>query len=81
MRRLFAAAAIALALPAAAHAQNDGPQTESVLDGDYITLGAGGFYGPSYDGSDDYVLSPAPLVQGRLLGVAVTRVRRASRST
>mgnify|MGYP003576121362 CR=1 FL=1 len=68
----LAAAALALALPAAAHAQNDGPQDEGVFAGDYLTLGAGGFYGPSYEGSDDYILFPAPIVQGRLLGVAIT---------
>ena len=68
----LAAAALALALPAAAHAQNDGPQDEGVFAGDYLTLGAGGFYGPSYEGSDDYVLFPAPIVQGRLMGVAIT---------
>jgi outer membrane scaffolding protein for murein synthesis (MipA/OmpV family) len=68
----LAAAALALALPATAQAQNDGPQDEGVFAGDYLTLGAGGFYGPSYEGSDDYILFPAPIVQGRLLGVAIT---------
>ena len=68
----LAAAALALAFPAAAYAQNDGPQDEGVFAGDYITLGAGGFYGTSYEGSDDYVLFPAPIVQGRLLGIAIT---------
>lgn len=67
-----AAVALALSLPTAAHAQNDGRQDEGVFAGDYLTVGVGGFYGPSYDGSDDYVLFPAPIVQGRLLGVAIT---------
>jgi len=69
---LATAAALVLALPTVAHAQNDGRQTDTVFDGDYLTLGVGGFYGPSYEGSDDYVLFPAPIVQGRLLGVAIT---------
>ena len=68
----LATAALALAFPAAAYAQNDGPQDEGVFAGDYLTLGAGGFYGPSYEGSDDHVMFPAPIVQGRLLGIAIT---------
>ena len=75
MRRtvLLATAALATAMvPTLAHAQNDGPQTATVFDGDYLTVGVGGFYGPSYEGSDDYVLFPAPVIQGRLLGVAIT---------
>lgn len=43
----------------------------TVFDGDWVTLGAGGAYGASYDGSDDYVFSPLPFVQGRLGGVAI----------
>jgi MipA family protein len=72
---LLAAAALALplvALPAPALAQNDGPQAETVFDGDYLTVGVGAGYGPSYDGSDDYVVFPLPLIQGNLLGVAIT---------
>ena len=78
MRRtaLRAAAAIAALVstfaPTLAHAQNDGPQTATVFDGDYLTVGVGGFYGPSYEGSDDYILFPAPVIQGSLLGVAIT---------
>ena len=69
---LVTGALCAAILPSLAHAQNDGPQTETVFDGDYLTLGVGGFYGPSYEGSDDYILFPAPIVQGRLMGVAIT---------
>ena len=74
MRRtaLLATAAIAALLPTLAHAQNDGPQAETVFDGDYLTVGVGGFYGPSYEGSDDQVFFPAPVIQGNLLGVAIT---------
>ena len=74
MRRtaFLAAAAIAALLPTLAHAQNDGPQAETVFDGDYLTVGVGGFYGPSYEGSDDYILFPAPVIQGNLKGVAIT---------
>lgn len=43
----------------------------TVFDGDFITIGAGAFYGPSYSGSDDYVVSPVPLIQGSLGGVSI----------
>ncbi|QGN56255.1 MipA/OmpV family protein [Novosphingobium sp. Gsoil 351] len=71
-RTILLAAAFAALTPTLVHAQNDGPQTDTVFDGDYLTVGVGGFYGPSYEGSDDYVLFPAPVIQGRLLGVAIT---------
>ncbi|GGC05558.1 MltA-interacting MipA family protein [Novosphingobium endophyticum] len=45
---------------------------KSVLDGDYITVGAGAIYGPSYDGSDDYVVSPIPIVRGSFRGIAIS---------
>ena len=74
MRRtvLLTAVAIVALIPGVAHAQSDGPQTETVFDGDYLTVGVGGFYGPSYEGSDDYTVFPAPIIQGRLLGVAIS---------
>lgn len=43
----------------------------TIFDGDWITLGAGVAYSASYDGSDDYVFSPLPFLQGRLGGVAI----------
>ena len=39
-----------------------------VFAGDWLTLGIGAGYGPSYEGSDDYVLFPAPLAQGSVSG-------------
>ena len=42
---------------------------DTVFDGDYLTIGLGAGYGPSYSGSDDYVFFPLPLVQGSLGGV------------
>ena len=67
----IAAGTLALALAAPAFAQSD-QGGESVFDGDYLSVGIGGAYGPSYDGSDDYVLYPAALVQGSLGGVGIT---------
>ncbi|HKT84831.1 MAG TPA: MipA/OmpV family protein [Novosphingobium sp.] len=64
----LAAAAAFLALPAAAQDS----VTKNVLEGDYLTLGAGAVYMPSYDGSDDYVVSPIPIVQGNIKGIAIS---------
>jgi MipA family protein len=72
IRTVFCAAVLTALTIAPAHAQNDGPQAETVFDGDYLTVGVGVGYGPSYEGSDDYVAFPVPLVQGNLLGVAIT---------
>ena len=46
--------------PAAATAADDG--------GDTFTIGLGVGYAPSYEGSDNYVISPAGVVRGRVSG-------------
>jgi outer membrane scaffolding protein for murein synthesis (MipA/OmpV family) len=65
----FAAAAAALAVPLAAapaFAQGEG---DSYLDRPYsLTIGAGGAYVPSYEGSDDYELTPVAIVFGKVAG-------------
>ena len=67
--------ALALAAPHAAQAQGGAPAPviapENVLDGDRLTIGAGAVYGPSYEGSDDNVFSPFPLIQGSVRGVGI----------
>jgi outer membrane scaffolding protein for murein synthesis (MipA/OmpV family) len=63
-----AALALGMAVPAAAQ---DAPSDQGKLAGDYLAVGIGAGYGPSYEGSDDYVLFPVPLVQGRLHGVGI----------
>lgn len=65
------------AAPLAAQDPGNEPQTPdayegSVFDGDWFTIGAGAVLNPSYDGSDDYVISPVPLLQGSLGGVSIT---------
>lgn len=50
---------------------DNAPATGTVFDGDWLALGIGGALTASYDGSDDYVLSPLPLVQGKLGGVSI----------
>lgn len=64
-------ALLALCLPTTALAQSETAPEKSALDGDYLLVGAGIVYGPSYDGSDDGVVSPFPLLQGSLGGVGI----------
>lgn len=76
---LLAAGAAFAALPAFADENAADPTTQrpadaeadTVFDGDWVSIGAGVGYGPSYSGSDDYVLFPVPLIQGRLGGVSI----------
>ncbi len=44
---------------------------DTVFDGDWVSIGIGAAYSPSYDGSDDYVVSVLPIVQGSLGGVDI----------
>lgn len=71
-----ALAAIAFATPLAAQDAGEddtaAPSYEgTVFDGDWLSLGAGAVYLPSYEGSDDYVISPLPIVQGNLAGIGI----------
>lgn len=60
----------ALFLSTTVKAQEQGPpRGETVFDGDYVTLGAGVAVGPSYDGSDNYVISPLPVILGSVAGI------------
>jgi len=79
MKAILAAAGAAVALcasPAAAQEADEiaaasGNAEPTVFDGDWLSVGAGVIYGPSYRGSDDYVFSPIPVVQGNLGGVGI----------
>ncbi len=84
---LFGLAALCAGLPAFAPAQaqtNDsataslppadavsGSPGENVYDDTWISIGVGAGLGPSYSGSDDYVVFPAPLIQGKVGGVGI----------
>ncbi|CDO35732.1 MipA/OmpV family protein [Novosphingobium sp. KN65.2] len=65
---LLATAAVLPATPAFA----DEAQDRDAMTRDRITVGVGAIYGPSYDGSDDYVVSPIPIVQGRVKGITIS---------
>lgn len=65
---LLAANVPAMAQDSQADAATSDPAAGTVFDGDWLTVGLGGAYGPSYEGSDDMVLFPAPLAQGSVGG-------------
>ena len=73
MGALCAVAGSSLAVPAfAQQAVPDAPPvdlSDNAFSGDFVTVGAGVVLGPSYTGSDDYVVSPVPLIQGSYGGV------------
>lgn len=73
---VIAALAAVISAPLAAQDASDDDTTPpsyegTVFDGDWISIGVGAAYSPSYDGSDDYVISPLPIVQGSLAGVDI----------
>tara|TARA_R110000824_G_scaffold93264_3_gene225670 strand:- start:1125 stop:1943 length:819 start_codon:yes stop_codon:yes gene_type:complete len=45
------------------------PVESSVFDGDYLTAGIGAAVGPSYEGSDNYTISPLPVILGSFRGI------------
>ncbi|MXO87513.1 MipA/OmpV family protein [Altererythrobacter aestuarii] len=47
------------------------PYADTVYSGDYLSIGFGAGVSPSYAGSDDYVITPMPIVQGSLGGVDI----------
>ncbi len=74
---VVAALAAGFALPLAAQDAGEddtAPQSYegTVYDGDWLSLGAGAVYLPSYQGSDDYVISPLPIIQGNLAGIGIS---------
>jgi outer membrane scaffolding protein for murein synthesis (MipA/OmpV family) len=54
--------------PTIAHAQE---QESSVFDGDYLTIGAGLAYGPSFEGADEHSVFPMGGVMGRIGPVTI----------
>jgi len=69
MRKFTLLAGLAAALVSApAFAQDAG---DTALEGDYLTVGVGGVYNPSYWGSDDYVVTPVPVIQGNIKGIGI----------
>ena len=76
MKFLIILAATAAMTAASAQAQTQesesakaGAPDRGVFAGDWVTVGIGAGYAPSYEGSDDYVLFPAPIAQGSIGGI------------
>lgn len=61
---LFLAAAPFPALAQDAGATIEGEAQSTIFDGDHLVIGVGGAYLPSYEGSDDYLFTAAPLLRG-----------------
>lgn len=70
MRTFTVFASLAVALAAAPALAQDATE-DSVFDGDRLTVGVGAIYNPSYRGSDDYRVSPVPIVQGQISGIGI----------
>ena len=70
------AIAATFAAPAVAQDQgepgvtSEGPD-QTIFDGDYLSVGVGLGYAPSYTGSDDYVTFVFPVVQGSYRGIDI----------
>ncbi|MDF1835580.1 MAG: MipA/OmpV family protein [Alteraurantiacibacter sp. bin_em_oilr2.035] len=83
LRLVAALASVTLAVPAMAQdtsSEDDevnvsqGPvdMSETVYDGDYLSVGVGAAVSSSYTGSDDYVVSVLPFAQGSLGGIGIS---------
>lgn len=70
--RMASLAAGALTACAAAPVWAQEADAVSAFDGDHLTVGLGVAYGASYDGSDDYAVSPIPVVRGSLGGIGMS---------
>ncbi len=68
-KTIWRAAQLALPLLAAAPALAQGEEEQGrPYDRNSLTIGLGGAYVPSYDGSDDYILTPIGLAFGKVSG-------------
>jgi len=71
MRKFMVAASLAAILVSGTAQAQDAPEEATALNGDRLTVGLGAIYNPSYRGSDDYRVSPVPLVQGQVAGISI----------
>ena len=58
-------------VPDIEESEDDALMGPTVFDGDWLSVGIGGAYSPSYTGSDAYRFSVLPIVQGSLGGIDV----------
>lgn len=69
--RMMLAALIPVCLAAAPAAAQEVDTAETAYSGDYLSVGIGAAVVPSYAGSDDYVFTPVPAVQGSIGGIGI----------
>ena len=48
------------------------PYADNAYSSDYLSIGIGAAYNPSYSGSDDYVISVLPVIQASYKGIDIT---------
>jgi outer membrane scaffolding protein for murein synthesis (MipA/OmpV family) len=70
MRTLSVFVSLAAALASVPAIAQDAPD-ETAMNGDRITVGAGAVYSPSYRGSDNYSVSPIPVIIGQIGGIEI----------
>jgi MipA family protein len=70
MRTLSVIATLAAAVVSMPAFAQEAPDASS-LDGDRLTVGVGAVYMPSYRGSDNYSVSPVPVVLGQIGGIGI----------
>ncbi len=71
---MIAAATFAAPALAQDESEAEGPPVamdDTVFSGDFLSVGVGAALNPSYTGSDDYVITVLPIVQGSLGGVSI----------
>ncbi len=68
----LALAALACGVAAPAIAQSAPAPQDTVFDDNWLSVGVGAVYGPTYRGSDDYTVFPLPVVQGKLGGISIS---------
>lgn len=71
--KILAITSVCLAAPVTAQSaptmlQRTETPDRGVFEGDWMTFGLGVGHAPSYEGSDDFVLFPAPIAQGSVSG-------------
>lgn len=71
LHALVALLASAAAVPATAQEAPRIDAEATVFEGDWLTVGVGALYGPSYEGSDDEKITVLPVVQGKLFGIGI----------
>lgn len=71
MHRLALAAGFASVIVSTSAFAQNAEAEKNAFEGDYLIAGVGAAYMPSYRGSDDYVVTPVPVLMGRYKDVEI----------